>query len=268
MYQFQQIGWIALLSATLLIPGTPAAMRWGPLGHRIVGDVAESRLSPAVEAESRRLLGGQSLGDVGSWADEHRTDLGPTFSPWHYVDIEIMDTGYVAARDCKADACIIAALTSQVTILGDRSRPDSARAVALKWVVHLVGDLHQPLHSGERGDRGGNDIKLIFNGQPSNLHSVWDSGILASLGQSEGELVAGINADIASRADIADIAAGSIVQWVMQSHDLARDAVYRNLPDNHEITPAYVAAATPVIRLQLLRAGVRLAALVERTLKH
>jgi hypothetical protein len=255
------------LTLSVPAPAAVAALRWGSVGHRIVGDIAESRLSPAVDAETRRLLGGQGLGDVASWADEQRGELGPSVSPWHYVDIEVMDSSYVASRDCKRDACVVAALQAQLAILGDRRQADSARGIALRWVIHLVGDLHQPLHAGERGDRGGNDVKVTFDGRHTNLHSVWDSGIIASLDQPEPEMVQQLEGEIGRRHDIDAIAGGTVVQWVMQSHDLARDVVYGNLPPTLDITPAYVTAAVPVIREQLLRAGVRLAALLERTLR-
>jgi len=242
-------------------------MRWGVLGHRVIARIAESRLSPAVAAEARRLLDGQSLADVSSWADQQRAAM-PQTGPWHYVDIPVTDTAYVPARDCKDGACVIDALHAQVALLGDRSRPDSVRAVALKWVVHLVGDMHQPLHAGERGDRGGNDIKVTFGGRPTNLHSIWDTGLLASYGQSEDELVQQLQSAIASRTDIAAISGGSIVQWAIESHDVSRDAVYRGLPNTPDIPAEYVAAARPVIYDQLLRGGVRLAVVLESALKR
>ncbi|HEY3934219.1 MAG TPA: S1/P1 nuclease [Gemmatimonadales bacterium] len=255
-------------AAVMLVPPPAAGIHrpfWGPDGHRIVAQIALSRLSPAVADETRRLLDGQNIPDVASWADEHRRDL-PGTAPWHYIDIEITDTSYVPARDCKDGACIIAALATQTAILGDRSRPDSARGIALRWVVHLVGDLHQPLHAGERGDRGGNDVKVTFQGKPTNLHSIWDSGLLLAWGQSDEEIEQSIENEIAHRNDIAAISGGSVVQWAMESHDIARDMVYRDLPQSLVIDQHYADLARPIIRDRLLRAGVRLGALLERTL--
>lgn len=252
------------LTATLLIVGI-APLRWGPDGHRIVADIALQRLSPTAANETRRLLGGQNINEIASWADDEKRKL-PATAPWHYIDIEIADTSYVPSRDCKANACVIWAVESRLAILADRNQPDSARASALKFVVHFVGDLHQPLHAGERADKGGNDVKLSFHGKLTNLHAVWDSGILLSFGQSDAEIVHQLDDDIARRKDIAALSGGSVVQWVMESHDLARDVVYRNLPNSLEITPQYIDAARPVIYEQLLRGGLRLGALLERAL--
>ncbi len=253
-----------LLLVTLLGFG-PTPLRWGPDGHRIVADIALQRLSPAAADETRRLLGGQNINEVASWADDVRRAL-PATAPWHYIDIEISDTSYVPSRDCKENACVIWAVESRMAILADKTQPDSARASALKFVIHFVGDLHQPLHAGERADKGGNDVKLTFQGKLSNLHSVWDSGILLSFGQSDAEIVHQLDDEMAHRSDLAATAGGSVTQWVMQSHDLARDVVYRNLPNSLEISPQYIAAARPVIYEQLLRGGVRLGALLEHAL--
>jgi hypothetical protein len=270
MRQFPRAICLAVTAAIVLTPTVSeasSALRWGPLGHRVVAEIAMDRLSPAAADETRRLLGGQTLADVANWADEVRRDL-PGTAPWHYVDIETTDSSYVPARDCKEDACIVAALNVQIAILSDHSRSDADRATALKWVVHLVGDIHQPLHAGERGDRGGNDLKITFDGKRTNLHSLWDSGLLLSYGQTDGEIVHQIEDQIGQRSDIAALTATTPAQWAMESHNVARDVVYRNLQSSLDITPGYAEAARPVIRERLLRAGVRLAAVLDRALKR
>ena len=268
MPQFPRAAWLAAATTLVLAPVASQArtvFRWGPNGHRIVAEIALGRLSPAVANETRRLLGGQNITDVASWADDIRRSL-PATGPWHYVDIEITDTSYVAARDCKEDACVVAAVAAQMAILSDRSRPDSARASALKYVVHFIGDLHQPLHGGERGDKGGNDVKVTFQGKLTNLHSLWDSGILLSFGQTDAEIVHQLNDEIGRRSNIAALSGGGVVSWVMESHDIARDVVYHNLPNSLEINQAYVDAARPVIYERLLRGGIRLGAALQRAL--
>lgn len=261
---FSHTAWLIAAVAVAISP-SPAARRWGPDGHRIVADIALQRLSPAAANETRRLLGGQNINEIASWADDVRRTM-PNTAPWHYIDIEITDTSYVPSRDCKENACVIWAVESRLAILADKAAPDSARASALKFVVHFVGDLHQPLHAGERGDKGGNDVKVTFNGKLTNLHSVWDSGILLSFGQSDAEIVHQLDDEIARRKDIAALSGGTVIQWVMESHDIARDVVYRNLPNSLEITPQYVDAARPVIYERLLRGGIRLGALLEHAL--
>lgn len=268
MRQFPRATWLVAATTLIFAPiasQAKSAFRWGPDGHRIVAEIALGRLSPAVANETRRLLGGQNITDVASWADAVRRQL-PNTGPWHYIDIEITDSSYVPARDCKEDACVIAAVAAQMAILSDRSRPDSARATALKYVVHFIGDLHQPLHAGERGDKGGNDVKVTFQGRLTNLHSLWDSGMLLSFGQTDADIVHQLTDEISRRTDIATLSGGSVVSWVMESHDIARDVVYRNLPNSLEITQQYVDAARPVIYERLLRGGVRLGAAIERAL--
>jgi hypothetical protein len=267
MRQFLRVTWLAAALGTLVpvVSQARPAVRWGPDGHRIVAAIALGRLSPAAANETRRLLGGQNITDIASWADQIKSQQ-PATGPWHYVDIEITDSSYVPARDCKDGACVITAVTNELAILSNRSRPDSARASALKFVVHFIGDLHQPLHGGERGDRGGNDVKVTFQGRQTNLHSVWDGGILMSFGQTDAEIVQQLNDEIGRRSDIARLSGGSVVSWVMESHDIARDVVYKNLPNSLEITQAYVDAARPVIYERLLRGGIRLGAALERAL--
>ena len=247
-----------------MLSGANAARRWGAGGHRVVATIALERLSPAAAAEARRLLGGQSIAEIASWADVFRRDH-PATAPWHYVDIQLDDTSYVPERDCK-DGCVIKAINDQVAILSNRSLPDSARAMALKFVVHFVGDLHQPLHSGERNDRGGNDVTITFAGRTTNLHSLWDSGLLFSYRESDAELVRQLGERIRRRNDIEALSGGTPAMWAVESHDVSRTVVYGNLPASLEITPQYAEAARPVIQEQLLRAGVRLGVTLERAL--
>jgi hypothetical protein len=261
MLSLSRLTWFTL--ATLGIAAAPPF--WGADGHRIVAQVALDQLTPSTAAETRRLLGGKNITDVASWADDVRRQRLET-APWHYVDIELGDSSYVPARDCKFDQCVIGAIAAQTAILSDRSRPDSVRAEALKYVVHFVGDLHQPLHGSDHADQGGNAVHVMFQGKPTNLHSIWDSGLLLSYGESDADVVRDIETDIAHRTDLAAIRGGTVASWAMESHDIARDFVYHDLPASLEISPAYAAAARPVIHERLLRAGVRLAATLEKAL--
>ena len=270
MRSFRRTAYLVATASLLVGPtlwASNAVIRWGALGHRIVAEIAMARISPAVADETRRLLGGQTIADVATWADDVRRDQ-PSTAPWHFVDIEITDSAYVPARDCKDNNCIVAALETQIAILSDHSRSDADRATALKWVVHLVGDIHQPLHAGERGDRGGNDVKITFNGKRTNLHALWDSGLLLSYGQTDGEMVRDILTELSQRTDLAPLLATTPEQWATGSHNHARDYVYRYLPPSLDITPEYAEGARPVIRERLLRAGIRLAQVLENAMKR
>jgi len=262
---------LAVLTGLLAAHGPSAAstgpLPWGAATHRIIARVAESRLSKPALAEINRLLNGQTIVDVATWADQVRGGR-PATGPWHYVDIPITDTTYDSLRWCPDGNCVIGALDRQIALLSDKSRPDSVRAEALKWVVHFTGDIHQPLHAGDRGDRGGNDVKLTFLGRQSNLHSVWDTGLPAALNRTDDEFVADIEQQIARRTDLARLAMGSPRDWAMQSHDVARDVVYRFLPQSLELDQSYVDACRAAVMEQLVRASVRLTAVLDRTLGH
>jgi hypothetical protein len=262
---------LALL-ATLLNGHAPAApvgpaIPWGANGHRIIARVTTDRLSKPALQEIALLLDGQTLADVSTWADSIRSTRKETYN-WHFVDIPVSDTFYDAAKWCANGDCVIAAVDKYTAILADKSRSKADRAEALKFVVHFVEDMHQPLHSGERGDKGGNDVKLTFLGRQSNLHSVWDSGLLMSLGRTDDEMVADLDGLLARRKDQVAMAAGTPRDWAMQAHDVSRDVVYHNLPQSLELDQSYVDASRSALILQMERAAVRLAVVLERALKN
>jgi hypothetical protein len=248
-------------------PATPghSAIPWGASGHRIIARVASDRLSKPALDEVSRLLDGRTLAEVSTWADSIRSSRPETYN-WHFVDIPVTDTTYDEARWCPAGNCVIAAVDKYLAILGDRSRSKDDRGEALRFVVHFVEDLHQPLHSGERGDKGGNDVKLTFLGRQTNLHSVWDGGLLTALGRSDDEMVADLEGLLARRKDLAETAAGSPRSWAMQAHDVSRDVVYKFLPPSLELGQGYVDSSRAALILQMERASVRLAAVLEKAL--
>ncbi|MEP6590724.1 MAG: S1/P1 nuclease [Gemmatimonadota bacterium] len=240
-------------------------LRWGPMGHRIVARIAATRLTSDAAREVSELLDGGTLASVANWADSFRV-THPETGAWHYVDIPTWESSYNAERDCKDGQCVVAALTAKLAVLADKHRTKAERAEALRFVVHFMGDMHQPLHAGERGDKGGNDVKLTFNDKASNLHSVWDSGLLNLTGESEDAIVAGITARLASRGDLKQMASGTITDWAMESHDVARDVVYRFVPQSLVLDQRYLTEVRPVLEDRLLRGGVRLAAVLNRAL--
>jgi hypothetical protein len=173
---------IALAIGASSMVGSRAALAWGPVGHRVVADVAEKNLTTATKAAVAKILGpGVSLADVANWADDYRiTD--PTTYNWHFVDIPLAANDYDPSRDCAPNAksgdCVINALTREVAILKDLSASDDDRLKALKFVVHFVGDEHQPLHAEDHKDKGGNAVVVTWFGKKDNLHRVWDTDII------------------------------------------------------------------------------------------
>jgi hypothetical protein len=188
-----------LLVGVLAAAPLNQAFSWGQEGHSIVAEIAQRRLTPEARHQVDVLLGSElelskgtqfSLSSIASWADDYRSDQGhvETYN-WHFVDIPYDLDTYDPVRDCSRDAvrgdCIINAAARETAKLTDCSRPTGERTMALKFVVHFIGDLHQPLHATTRinpdtnkDDLGGNLIMVIFLGQSTNLHKVWDSDLI------------------------------------------------------------------------------------------
>lgn len=283
---------ISIIAFTTMLV-TSQAQAWGPEGHAIIADIAELRLHAGPKAEVQRLLRldasqPDSLADIASWPDQIRWGQ-PETAPWHDVDIPLAADAYLAARDCRDGNCAVDALKRFSLILADRKRSDSDRLAALKWVVHLVGDIHQPIHCATNHDRRGNDLHLTYLGSDTDLHHVWDMSIIEAqyhwqLGVAPGQgretirqAAVELSQGIADR-DRREIAPDgllssletTIIAWTNQSHAAAQAVVYGALPAAPRPRGwdvIYQQAAWPVAKLQLQRAGLRLAELLNEALK-
>jgi hypothetical protein len=248
----------------VLLAAAPLPVRWSDAPHRVVARIAESRLGAPARAEARRLLHGASLADVSTWADDIR-GRRPNTSNWHYVNIPVTDSVYRAREQCPR-GCIIRAYEAQLAILRDPGRSRAERADALRFVVHLVADIHSPMHAGDRGDRGGNDLVVWHRNRRTNLHAFWDSGLLRAASLDERALQRRVEDRIRSATNLDLVSGGSVVEWAIESHGVARDLAYRLLPDDYRIDAAYVDAALPVLEDRLTRAALRLAAVLNHAL--
>ena len=259
----------AALALALLAPG--AAVAWSAPGHEVVAAIAEPRLTPAARKMLRELIGDAPLSarEIAAWADTLRDRKK---RQWHFVNIPFSAGRYEARRDCPEGACSVAALERAAAELSGRGSP-MRRADALRWLVHLVADMHQPLHAGDGWDRGGNDLRVRVGRrrQPSNLHRIWDDDIVKPLLRRETVLSA-------SRALAAEISWADAerwaaelrpVAWAEESNREAR-AIYAELgrrPQDGtiaELPRDYAAAQRRRVESALERAGVRLAALLNR----
>lgn len=249
----------------------PAAHAWGQLGHSVVADLAQHHLSPAAEAEVERLLAPEhtkSLADIASWADQVRDDptqgdLGKQTQPLHYINFKSGDCNYTPPRDCKDGKCVVAGIDHYVTILSDKSQPDASRLQALKFVVHFVGDVHQPLHAGSRDDKGGNDYQVQFNGKGTNLHSLWDSGMLYDRHLSDDDYLAQL-LQLPATPATTPVLPPDAVAWAQASCRVAiAPGVY---PAKHVLPEGYVAQYRPMAEAALRQAGDRLAAILNAAL--
>ncbi len=236
------------------------ATRWSPLGHRLIATLAEDQLTARTAERARDLLGGLSLPDVAAWADSIRP-THPTTAPWHYVNVPIGDPGYDAARHCPAPpGCVTWAISHFSSVLADASAPRAERAVALRYLVHFVGDLHQPLHAGDDHDRGGNDVRVTFLGRRMNLHSLWDRALIESRGLRESEWIALLRAR-REFLPLDSIRAGTVEEWTSESHARARQSAY-DLPADRVLPATYATSRTSLLEEVLIRGGVRLAHLL------
>ena len=236
---------------------------WYDEGHRLVARLAEGRLTPRAAAAVRELLGGQSLADAALWADRIRARR-PDTKPLHYVNIPLAASGYLPARDCPTGRCIIAAIERDRLTLADAHATPAARAEALRFLAHLIGDLHQPLHVADDGDRGGNDRRVTFLGVPKNLHEVWDGELIEAAGLSEEQYYARLRGRMDS-LDLTALERGTAVDWAMEGHDVAARRAYR-LPHGATIDRGYVEASLPSVDRALIAAGVRLARVLNQAL--
>jgi hypothetical protein len=254
-----------LLVCFLVLAGRSPVMAWAPEGHQVAAAIAERELTPAARAAVASLLGGQAMMVLdSSWADEIRQQRPDTGS-WHYVNIEIGSGGYDAARDCPAGNCVVAQIARDTRILSDRSASRAAKAEALRFLIHFVADLHQPLHAADRHDNGGNLETVTWHGKRTSLHQIWDSDVVAALGRDSDRIAANIEAGLTPEQK-AQLRAGTVQAWTDESFHLAESEIYARLPSSGRLRLPndYVQTQSAVARLQLARAGIRLAAILNR----
>jgi len=254
------------------------AFAWGPEGHRVVAEVARNHLKPGTRYAIIQLLGTDDLASISTWADEIRRERPETFA-WHFVDIPWSANGFSEARDCyRPDDrhrsspedhhnCVVDRIEIFSRVLADKTARTSERLEALKFLVHFVADIHQPLHAIAEA-RGGNDIHVVQFGsarcgsRPCDLHRSWDVGLMEHTHRSEGDYAAHLE-EMISRQNLERRAGGSPELWANQSFQLAHQ-VWLN--DGSAVDESYFRRNLEVLDEQLAMAGLRLAALLNRDL--
>src|SRR5262245_46210862 len=210
------------LCVAVLVMALPVtdALAWGPTGHRAVGRIAERHLDAITARALRDLLGTEQLAYVTTWSDEIRSE--PEWAkgePWHWVTVPDGQTYETAEKNPGGD--VLEAIARFEKTLGDRQAPTAERVQALKWLSHLIGDLHQPLHVGRGDDHGGNDVLVLWFGEPSNLHTVWDGGMIESTKLSFSELADLV--DHATPEQVRDWQATRPGDWARESQQLRNE---------------------------------------------
>jgi len=263
------VPFVLLLCFSLL----PASLHaWGGEGHRIVALLAQERLTDEAKAEVIELIGPDLLVSVATWADAIRDE---NTEAWHYVNIPRKAHDYDPKRHCRKEDCVVAQVERFRSILANPANGKDERARALKFLVHFVGDLHQPLHCGEKQDRGGNEIKVTFFDQrerehngtryPWNLHAVWDMGIIEHTGLNEQQYVEKLSVWLKSKS-VEALQRGTSETWAMECHEAAVKYAYV-YPKDRKLGDAYFRKALPVVDESLAKAGVRLASVLNEALK-
>jgi hypothetical protein len=242
---------------------------WGHKGHRLTALVAQDHLTPVAEENVRYLLGKESLADVASWADDYRQDH-PETARWHYVNIPGAQRSYDRNRDCpRPDRdsesrwrdCVVDRILYFEDVLKSPATDKKQKTMALKFLVHLIGDIHQPFHAiGEA--RGGNDIRVVFLGTTQcgerslcNLHGIWDDGLLEHRNLSEKKYLAMLRSEILEN-DWEKQSGGNPAAWANESHSYAQDAF---VPDGALISSKYYDEEIKIVDQRLALGGLRLA---------
>jgi len=262
----------------ILLAPQANVLAWSVEAHQIVAWIAENRLTPEAQAAVHDLLGGDennlSDGEFAGWADEIRRQRRDT-APYHYVNIPHDAAGYDAKRDDPESDSIIAMIGRFESVLADKSKSKADRREALLFLVHLIGDLHQPLHVVDRnGDKGGNGRLVFFLDRQKavKLHEVWDELLVRRyVGRSAGKVGPYSDAidEQTTQTESSKWAEGSAEDWANESFRLAVEFAYADVPADGpppKIDQEYVERSKPVVELQLRRAGVRLAVILNRAL--
>jgi hypothetical protein len=276
---------VAVAVATFWIAGAASVSAWGAHGHHVVARIAWALMTPAARDRASALLDQRGQAGQGMdafvaaamWADEVRQDRPATYN-WHFVNIHVSEPKYDAARHClptERGDCVVAAIARLRVEIADPTRSPALRAESLKFLIHFVGDLHQPLHTIDNKDRGGNDVRVEAlrgeDGRATTLHGAWDTGLINLSGESESARAERLLIHLASNPIAVDL---DVVKWVEGNHIVATQVVYRYPgftpagPPATAVTldAAYRIATAPVIDRQLQLAGARLAALLNSLL--
>jgi hypothetical protein len=269
-----RIKFLATIAAVAALIPSPA-FAWGKTGHRVVAAIANTELSGLARANIEQILGpGESLDEAATWPDDMRADPSPFWqkaaSPWHYVTVNGITYDHAPP---EGDA--LQALDRFSKTLKDPNASRADKQLALRFIIHLVGDLHQPFHAGKCCDKGANDVKVTWFGKPANLHAVWDSAIVDEEQLSFTELAAKLERHISNR-DVIDWWDVNPRDWVSESAEV-RDSLYPTAADMPkpakgakvrkgkgpvvpDLSFSYIYRFTPLMERRLSQGGVRLAA--------
>ena len=247
---------LLLLPAFLMMKtSSDDAIFWGQNGHRATGAIAEQYLTKRTKRKIDKILKGESLAFVSTYADEIKSDRKyREFSPWHYVNMGLDESYATAEKNPKGD--LVTAIAKCKAVLKDKNSSYEDQVFYLKLLVHFVGDLHQPMHIGRKEDKGGNNVQVQWFGKVTNLHSVWDTKMIEAWNMSYLELAN--NAKDLSIKQVEAIEEGTVLDWVEEIHDITKE-VYNSVKIGENLRYQYSYNHFGTVRTQLQKGGIRLA---------
>lgn len=234
---------------------------WGFKGHRAVAEIAQKHLNASTAYVVSSYLKGEAMSEVSTWADENRN---PATAPWHYINLPLglsRDAFVKAVQESNNN--VYTAILKTETTLKDANASAETKNEALKYLIHLVGDAHQPMHVSRKEDKGGNTIQVRFDGKGTNLHSLWDSKLIDKEGLSQEDIVK--TYDTATPGDIKQWQSDSPIEWLWESYQITTE-LYANVKPGQNIDEVYYQKYIPVIRKRIDQAGIRLAGELNRVL--
>lgn len=250
-----------LLCILFALSYSPRAFSWGKAGHRIVGEIAQQHLSSKSLSGIKELLGDDNLSRVSTWPDEIRSDPKMTYTtPWHYTSIPTGKTYFDQKRSKEGD--IIESLYRFEDSLRDPKETKENKIAALKFLTHMMGDVHQPLHVGLAEDRGGNMIRVKWFKTETNLHTLWDEELIDFEKLSFTEYAKYLN--YYSKEEKLNWEKGNFMDWAKESQELRPKVYDLNGADVPNLSYEYSYKVKPIIEMRLKQAGLRLALVLNR----
>ena len=251
---------IITLTIALYLPVQTQA--WGMTGHRITGQIADSYLSGKARKAIKAILGDESIAMASNWADFVKSDSTYNYLySWHYVNFDDNYNLPEMREHLKKDSTVNAytKLEFLITQLKEKDLPQEKKIMYLRLLIHIVGDIHQPFHTGHAYDKGGNDVKVLWFNQPTNIHSVWDSQLIDFQQLSYTEYATAINHT--TKAQRAQWQSGGLAGWLHESQQLAQQ-LYAGVRPDEKLSYRYNYKYIDTLNGQLLKGGVRLAGLL------
>ena len=254
------------LSICVLLFTAVVLISWGVTGHRSIGKIAENHLTPQSKAAVRELLGSETLAEASTWPDEVRSQ--PEYrhtGPWHYLNLPLglSYADFQTRVQGMTQENVYSALLQQEQVLGSSSSSRQEKIEALKYIVHFVGDLHQPMHVSREEDKGGNTIQVNYDGQGTNLHALWDSKLIDHQGLTFEQMAE--KYDQVSAAQVKAWQSEPLIKWIWESYEIS-SKLYAEIDalNNRTIDDSYYQAHIGIIRERIEKAGVRLAGVLNQ----